>query len=308
MTSEEKKRIVHELHKPARKNFNRRHTIIKGFGDLFQVDLAEMQNYAKQNKGYRYILVVIDCYSKYVWTKPLKNKTGLEVSKAMKSVLTREGYSPRNLQSDHGTEMYNSHFKKLMREHSINHYSTYSTKKAAIVERVIRTLKSIIYKEFSLSGKHDWLSILDKVANKYNNTKHRTIGMKPSQVTSKTKLTVFNIPKIAPKRSKFKVGDIVRISKHKGVFDKGYDINWSPELFKIYKIKISMPVTYLLKDLQDSPILGSFYETEIQKTSQPNTYLVEKITGQRKRNGVKQLQVKWLGFKDSSWIDKKDLL
>ena len=120
MISEEKKQVVNELHKPARKHFVRRHTILRGFADLWQMDLAEMQPYAKLNKGYRYILVVIDCYSKFVWVEPLKDKTGSTVARAMEKILTRAAYIPKNLQSDQGTEFYNNIFKKLMTKYNIN--------------------------------------------------------------------------------------------------------------------------------------------------------------------------------------------
>ena len=107
--------------------------------------MAEIQQYATENAGHHYIFVCINCYSKYVYTRAIKSKTGVEVTNAMKSII--EEASPHtllNLQSDHGKEFYNYHFQALMKKHTINHYSTYSTKKAAIVERVIRTLKNIV--------------------------------------------------------------------------------------------------------------------------------------------------------------------
>ena len=85
-----------------------------------------------------------------MWVEPLKDKTGPTVARAMKKILTRTAYIPKNLQSDQGTEFYNNIIKKLMTKYNINHYSTFSTMKAAIAERVIRTLKNMIYKHFSL--------------------------------------------------------------------------------------------------------------------------------------------------------------
>ena len=125
--SPEKLKIVNELHRTARKNFLRRHTIIKGYKDLWQIDLAEMQQYAGENDGYRYIVVCINCYSKFVYTRPVKNKTGVEVTQAMKSIIEEASYAPKNLQSDQGKEFYNSNFQALMKKYKINHYSTYST-------------------------------------------------------------------------------------------------------------------------------------------------------------------------------------
>lgn len=305
MATETKLQIINELHKLARRNFRRRRTFIKGFGDLWQADLAEMQTYARENKSNRYILVVIDCYSKYVWARPIKHKTGVEVTSAMGSIIQEADYSPTNLQTDHGTEFYNKKFTALMKSHGINHYSTYSTKKAAIVERVIRTLKTWLYKEFSFQGNYKWLDILPEITTKYNNKVHRTIGMKPVDVTPTTSLNVYNHIKVMVK-PKFHVGDIVRISKYKGVFDKGYTTNFSTELFKIVKVNVTNPTTYQLEDMDGQPIMGSFYEKELQKTNYPDVYLIEKVL-QKKESKV---FVKWLGFskKHNSWIDKNAII
>ncbi|KAK9754550.1 hypothetical protein QE152_g1129 [Popillia japonica] len=154
-----------------------------------------------------------------------------DVTKAMRTIL-KGSRKPKNLQTDAGKEFYNSTFKQLTQQHGINHYSTYSTKKASIVECVIRTIKEKLYKEFSLQGSYKWLDILPRVIDEYNNTLHRTVRMKPRDVThDKEKQlleTVYNNIKIQGSQ-RFKIGDIVRISKHKSLFDKGYTPNWSSE-------------------------------------------------------------------------------
>lgn len=99
-----------------------------------------------------------------------------------KSILSKLKEKQKNLQTDEGTKFYNSSFRNLMKIHSINHYSTYSTKKASIVEKSIRTLKSMIWKHFSLQGKYVWVNDLQNVVNKYNNTEHRTTEMRPADV------------------------------------------------------------------------------------------------------------------------------
>lgn len=301
-----KKDVVSELHKPARRNFKRRRVIIKGLDDLWQADLADFKLYARENRGYKYILIVIDSFSKYLWTEPLKTKSASEVKDAMTKIL-KQGRSPRNLQTDAGKEFYNQSFKSLMQKHDVNHYSTYSVKKASIAERVIRTLKEKLYREFSLRGNYNWVTILDDLTKQYNEAKHRTIGMKPKHVTSNTNLlsTVYNRPKIAGKQ-KFSLNDVVRISKYKSVFDKGYTPNWSTELFKIIKVQLTNPTTYLLEDMSGRPIRGSFYQEELQKAKHHDVYLVEKVL-RRKGNKV---YVKWLGFDKShnSWIAKTNAL
>lgn len=307
--SNEKIQLINELHKPARKNIKRRRIVVKSIDDLWQADLAEMGNYAKDNRHFKYILVVIDCFSKFVWAKPIKNKSGPEVTKAMDVIFKESKRTCNNLNTDQGTEFYNVHFKALMKKHNVNHYSTYTVKKAAIVERVIRTLKERLYKYFSLNGSYRWIDVLEDIVKEYNNRCHRTIGMKPIDVNKANEKQILNSTyshiKLAPPH-RYKVGDIVRVSKNKHVFSKGYTPNWTSELFKIVKVQITNPTTYLLEDMNGRPVRGGFYEQELQKTKTPDVYLVEKVL---RRRG-KKVYVKWLGFDAShnSWIDSNNIL
>jgi len=304
-----KRQLVNEIHKPARINFKRRRVIIKSLYDLFQADLVEMIPYAKLNNGYKYILVVINCFSKYVWAFPLKTKTGTEVSKNMEN-LFKQHTPPNNLQTDMGKEFFNKDFEKVTTKHGVNHYSVFSEKKASIVERVNRTLKNWMWKEFNLQGNYKWLNLLPQIVLRYNNTKHRTIKMKPIDVTTKNEKillnTVYNNIKMSELNTKLKAGDYVRISKVRGVFDKQYKPNWSPEVFIISKVQLTNPVTYLLKDKQNENIQGAFYKEQLQKTNLHDVYLVEKVL-KRQKNKV---FVKWLGFSDkhNSWINKSNIV
>lgn len=310
MASIEKIQLVNELHKPIRRNFPRRRTIIKGLDDLWQADLAQMDTYMKDNKHFKYFLVVIDCFSKYVWARPLKSKSADEVTNAFSAILKESKRIPKNLNTDQATEFYNASFQKLMKQYNINHYSTFSHKKAAIVERTIRTVKERLFKHFSLNGTYKWIDILPSIIESYNTRKHSVTKMKPCNVTKRQEKallnTVFNHIKITTNNPKFKIEDVVRISKAKHVFEKGYTPNWTTELFKIAEIKISDPVTYLLKDMSDRPIRGAFYEQELQKTKNPDVYLVEKILRKKGR----KVYVKWLGLDNShnSWIDANNKL
>lgn len=306
-----KEDIVNELHKPARKNFKRRHVIVKGLNDLIQADLVEMIPYARINKGNRYILVVINVFSKFVWAEPVKRKTGKDVTDAMWKILSEMKHPPSNLHTDWGTEFYNKNFQKLMTEFKINHYSTYSNLKASIVERVNRTLKNLMWKQFSLQGTYKWINILQDIVQKYNNTRHSTHRLKPSQVNSKNEKKILqtaysHLKTIDPKRAKFKIKDYVRLSKYRQAFSKGYTPNWGNEVFQIRKLNRTNPTTYLLKDQINEVVQGAFYTEELQKTKHPHVYLVEKVL---KRKGNK-LFVKWLGLPKShnSWINKKEVV
>lgn len=307
MLEMERQEVVQELHKQARRNFIRRRVIHKGIDDLWQADLVEMGVYSKYNKGYRFILTVIDTFSKFAWAVPVKSKGSEDITNAMKSIFSLKRF-PKNLQTDNGKEFYNKIFQNLMKKHNINHYSTYSIMKASIVERFNRTLKGMMWKKFSLQGNYQWIHICKDLINEYNNKKHRTIGMKPNAVNIENESSIlkqaYNHPKIY-KFGKLKVGDHVRISKYKHIFAKGYTPNWTTEIFKIRTLQNTNPITYLLEDYQRNPIVGGFYEHELLKTHFPNTYLIENVI---KTKGH-QAYVKWLGFSNqhNSWINKDEL-
>ena len=182
-------------------------------------------------------------------------------------------------------------------------YSTHNEGKSVVAERFIRTLKSKIYKYMTSISKNVYIDKLDDVVDEYNNTYHTTIKMKLSDV--KNNIYINTDKETNDKDPKFKVGDHVKISKCKNIFAKGYTPNWSEEIFVIKKIKNTVPWTYVIKDLNDEEIIGTFYEKELQKTNQEE-FRIEKVI---KRKGDK-MYVKWKGYDNSfnSWIDKKDLI
>ena len=141
-------------------------------------------------------------------------------------------------------------------------YSTYNEGKSVVAERFIRKLKNELYKHMTATGKNVYY-VLDDIVNKYNNTKHSTIKMKPIDVKNNKRVY---IDEHNEKESKFKVSDRVGISRYKNIFAKGYAPNWSSEIFIINKINYTVPYTYTLKDLNDEEIIGSFYDKELQKT------------------------------------------
>ena len=181
-------------------------------------------------------------------------------------------------------------------------YSTYNKGKYVVAERFIRTLKSKIFKLMTAVSKNVYFDVLDDIVDKYNNTVLKTIKMKPIDVTSDT-YAEYNEDS-NKKDPKLKVGDHIRISKYKNIFAKGYNPNWSEEVFVVGKIKNTVPWTYVINDLNGEPIAGGFYEKELQNTSLEKSR-IEKVL---KRKGD-QLYIKWKGYDNSfkSWINEKDL-
>ena len=182
-------------------------------------------------------------------------------------------------------------------------YSIFNEGKSVVAERFIRTLKNKIFKHMTAISKNVYFDVLEDIVNKYNNTIHRTIKVKPIEVTDDS-LAEYN-EESNKRNPKFKVGDHVRISKYKNVFAKGCAPNWSEEYFVIKKVKNTVPWTYVINDLNNEEIIGSFYEKELQKTNQKE-FRIEKIL---KRKGDK-FYVKWKGYDHSfnSWINKKDIV
>ena len=143
-------------------------------------------------------------------------------------------------------------------------YSNYNEGKSVVAERFITALKNRLYKHMTATGKNVYYDVLDDVVNKYNNTKHSNIKMKPIDVKDNNKIV--DVDEHNEKDSRFKVGDRVRISEFKNTFAKGYTPNWSKEIFIVDKINDTVPYTYNIKDLNGEEIIGSFYDRELQKS------------------------------------------
>ena len=202
-------------------------------------------------------------YSKYAFVIPLKDKKGISILNAFDKIIKQYNRKPNKIWVDQGGEFYNNIFKKWLSDNDIIMYSTDNEGKSVVAERFIRTLKSKLYKHMTAIGKNVYYDVLDDVFNKYNNTKHSTIKMKPIGVGDNNNKRVY-IDEHNEKRSRFKVADRVRISKFKNIFAKGYTPNWSKEIFIVEKINDTVPYTYHFKDLNDEEIIGSFYDQELQ--------------------------------------------
>ena len=248
-----------------------------------------MQLLSRNNKGIRFLLCVIDFFSKYALVVPLKDKKGVSIVTAFQSILKQSNNrKPNKIWVDRGSEFYNVSFKKWLQDNDIVMYSTNNEGKSVVAERFIRTLKSKIYKHRTSISKNVYIDNLNDIVDKYNNTYYTTIRIKPIDVKDNTYISTYK--EINNKDPKFKVGDRVRISKCKNIFAKGYTPNWSEEIFVIKKVKNTVPWTYVINDLNGEEITGTFYEKKLQKTNQEE-FRIEKVI---KRKNDK-IYVKWKG-------------
>lgn len=303
---------AYTLHRPARIHFKRNKTIVSGLDAQWQADLVNMQKFSKYNKGYKYILTVIDILSKYAWALPLKDKTGREVSRAFNAIFRQDDRKPGKLQTDRGREFLNRSVKKLLKLHGIHHFVTNNEVKAGVVERFNRTLKTKMWRYFTANNTFSYIDVLPQFLKSYNHSFHRTIKAKPVDVNHSNALSIWktvygeNI-KRKEEIPHFRKGDRVRISKIKGVFTKGYEQNYTTEVFVVDRVigKAERPV-FLLRDYDGDPVVGSFYPEELQKVNanKDRVYRIEKILATKGRGRRKQHLVKWEGWpsKFNSWV------
>ena len=155
--------LAEELHKPIRRKFKKRRVLVNGIDKIWAADLVDMQAFSKFNCGVKYLLVVIDVFSKYGWLIPLKDKTGKSVASALKTIFKER--KPEKMWVDKGKEFYNKDVKDL-----IELYSTENEEKSSVVERWIRTMKEKMWKYFTANSTNNFINVLSDLVKEYNNT------------------------------------------------------------------------------------------------------------------------------------------
>ena len=312
------KQLTYTLHKPVPKTYSTRPVVVHSIDELWQMDLVDLSKLSKKNDGYKFILTVIDVLSKYAWLLPLKSKNGKELKLAMDTLFEKVKRRPQFIQTDKGTEFLNFHIQNLFKSYNIKFFTTHSERKASVVERLNRTIKSLMFKIFTKNNNRRYIDDLDTIINRYNNSYHRSIKMKPIEVTKENEPLVWmNIyeGKLFPRKtSKDKdpilIGDLVRISIERGPFRKSYLEGWSEEIFRVKFIVNGTPPVYKIEDQAKEEIKGTFYKEELQKVEEPDSYRIEKIIRRKRdREGNLLYYVKWRGYPDkfNSFVTEEDL-
>ena len=311
-------RESYTLHKPVRRTFPRRITYARRPDELWQADLADMGQLHKENRGTRFLLTVIDVFSKFAWVRPLKRKTSDELVRAFTSILKEsEGRKPKHLQTDKGTEFKNRPFQELLRREGIHFYTSQDpVTKAAIVERFNRTIKGRIYRYMTHKNSRSYLDALQPLVKNYNASFHRSIGTQPRLVGKKNYHDVywrlygkaFRDRMTKRKTPKFAVGDHVRIAVERKTFQRGFLPGWTQEIFIVRQMENTHPYVYRLQDQRGENILGTFYEQEMQKVKQGDKDTVYRIERVLKKRG-RQALVRWAGYGPDfdSWIPLSSL-
>ena len=305
---------AYTLHKPVRYKFKRRRVISGGIGHQWQCDVIDTSNISKHNDDYKFLLTCVDVFSRKAYVIPLKSKSNRDVLsgfRSIKNLLNKSGKKlPFCIQTDRGKEFLGAPVQTWFKDNHIKFFvSENDDIKCSLVERFNRTLKNRLWRHFTGSNTLKYTDILDDLVQGYNDSYHRAIKMAPNHVTARNSAAVWKKlhPIVQFPKSKFKVGDSVRISKTRRVFRKGYLPQWSEEIFTLSKRLNTNPVTWKLRDWNDEVLHGSFYEPEIQKVVkvESDVYVIENVL-KRKKN---RLFVKWRGYPDkfNSWVDVNDV-
>jgi transposase InsO family protein len=317
----------HTLHKRYAIKFKRNQIIATDIDEQWQGDLFFIDEFQKQNKGFKCGLAIIDVVSRFAWVELMKDKTGPTTTEAFKKIIERaHPRKPKRLQTDKGTEFLNQTFQNFLKQKDIDFFTTFSDHKAAIAERFIKTLKLLIYKYLDEQNTNIYWDKIQEIVQSYNSTFHSTIKTTPESVTPENVGGVLNTlyshlwksgDRLKQKKIKFKVNDYVRLSKiHSEHFKKGYKGHWSVEIFKVAKIRNTFPhITYAVSDLSGKEIFGSYYEQELQLVPDVDMkkqfWKIEKFIRYRTLpSGKKQGLVKWLNYDDkyNSWVTIDDVI
>lgn len=309
----------YSLQKPVRQRFKKARVVVAGIDDQFDADLADVSNISSENDGFKYLLFVIDIFSKYLWIVPMKNKTAKEVVKGFKHVFGQR--KSKKLRTDNGKEFTSNITRTFLKNQGVYYFTTQnSNTKANIAERVIQTIKNMMYRYFTKNRSHRYIDILQDMVNSYNATPHRSLNnMAPNAVNKNNEADIWAYMYLKPNKTKknvtryqFKKDDLVRISHKNMVFDRSYDEHFTREIFKInQRMRMQGIPVYKIKDFQDEPIKGNFYESELQKVNKDvdAMWFIEKKIRKRKKNGKIEWLVKFDGWPDkfNQWIAEKDI-
>lgn len=301
------------LHKPARHNFKRNRIIVSGIDAQWEMDLADMQKYAKNNDNYNYLFCVIDVFSKKAWCIPIKRKFAVNLEEAFEKLMKKTNRRCKSVRADKGKEFTNKLLQQKFKKYGIKFFTNQNEDvKCSIIERFLRTLKGRIQRYMVHNRTERYIDVLDQIMESYNNTYHRTIDTTPENVTKQNEAAIWS--RMYRDGSidvcnnfKFDIGDHVRITMTRRPFQKGYEGRYSEEIFKIAAKLPRNPPVYRIIDLNSEPVTGTFYDHELQKvTLRDDVFIVEKVIKKRTRNGKTQYFVKWLGYSDSfnSWTNE----
>ena len=306
----------YSLNKAVRKTYKKNRVVTTGINDQWDADLADYQKLSRHNDEYTFLLVAVDLFSRFALVQPLKKKTNAEVIAGFRRMFRERGV-PRAIRTDAGKEFTAREMDKFYEDTGVIHFITLNEVKANYAERLIKTLKSKLWRYMVENNTLRYIDRLQDLVNSYNATEHSTIDLPPEQVDEEEEKGLW-WSQYAPEHPyvrgrgevsfKYKKGDYVRIPTLAHAFTREYDQHWTGEVFVVDEAFVRDGVIlYRLVDQNGELILGTFYESELQQVdpSQRKYWKIERVLEQR---GDQSL-VRWRFWPDTfdSWISTRDI-
>lgn len=306
---------AYTLHVPTRRKYKTNHYLVFGPNELYELDLIDLKNIARFNYGYKYILCVIDCFTKFLWATPLTDKTAGKTTEAFKKIIESSNQIPKTINMDRGSEFNNKIFKAYVNKIGIQLNFPYiqSYQKAAMVERVIRSIKEKMFKYFTSRGPtyRKYIDVLPKIIKSYNAKVHSTTKLAPVNFKLSDTVNVYNnirnktTSHDTTEPAKFMKGDFVRIVRKKSILEHGFTQRWTPEIFRIHNIIWKDPIPlYNLVDMENVPVNGKFYGSQLLKIKVSADTPI-RILNERQTRTNKQLEVE-MGDGTRMWLTEKE--
>ena len=301
------------LHKEVKK-FQRNPSYSYFKRHQFQIDLVEIRLLSKYNKGNNYLLNCIDTFTRYGFSRPLKNKSAESTLNGFKSILKEAKSYPKSVCSDKGAEIKNKQFYEFCKKNNIKIIHNETSVHAAYVERFNRTLQKIIYRYMTQYETKNFVDKLQDLVKSYNSRVHRMIGTSPIEAEKsvnhkavRSKVCEY-YAKFRHRKPGLKKNQLVRITKTQSKFSRGYEEGFKEEVFRINNISTRLPFPlYILETYdKDEVISGKFYEFELTPVEK-EYFQIEKILETKGKGRNKQYLVKWRGYNKSQWIKHSDL-
>ena len=280
MSQKSIKVFINEIYsKGPKKNYITNKTDVYHIDDTWSLDILDLKDYGPENnRGYRYVLVTIDNFSKYGWTIPLKNKNAQTIKDSFENILINSKRKPNLIESDRGKEFYNNIFQDFLNKNDIKLYSRNSSYGAVFAERFNRTIRDLLKKIVFEHGDANWIDVLQTITKQYNNRIHSSTKLTPIQASLK-KNEGFVYKNLLDKRkkvkTKFQINDLVRTADLKKTFSKGDTTNWSYKLYKITEIINDTIPSYKIDNLKERYIEALLKKTEL--TLKENDNVIKKL-------------------------------
>ena len=280
MSQKNIKIFINEIYsKPPKKNYVTNKTDVYHIDDIWSLDILDLNDYGPENnRNYRYVFVIIDNFSKFGWTIPLKNKNAQRIKDSFENILISSKRKPNLIESDRGKEFYNNIFQDFLNKNNIKLYSRNSSYGAVFAERFNRTIRDFLKRPVFEKGDGNWIDILSTITKQYNNRIHSSTKLSPKDASLK-KNEGFVYKNLLDKRKKvtpkFQINDLIRVADLKKTFSKGDTTNWSYKLYKITEIINDTIPSYKIDNLIERYNESLLKKTEL--TMKENNSVMKKL-------------------------------